>query len=308
MQPLSLLIALLVALLASVIVYQFTLGVKFARNKREAQLDTLAGVGATSAVTGDKSQRQIKTLEDQLRAAGLNLGTNAQTAFTLLRLASAILCASAVLVFGLPPLVALTVGLGGYVLPQLWLAGQVERRTAQIEKELPDALGDLIAVLRVTQSLRNALEQVRALLAQANPKSPLAQELQWTLEDLQTDEAGAFRDLAQRATSPALKMLAFSLMIFVNSGGDYLTALEAQARGVRQTLEARGAAAAEAAEAMLTVKIIPAVLAIVLTIFLQDPFFRTFYFTFFGQMLLLGVVVVMFLGYQLIQGMVKGVA
>ena len=308
MQQLPLLIGLLVALLASVILYRLTLGVKFARSKREAQFDTLAGVVTRVTAQPNNSLREIKTLEDRLRAAGLDLGTNAKPAYMLLRLASAILCASAVLVFGLPPLVALLAGIGGYLLPQLWLDGQVERRTEQIEKELPDALGDLVAVLRITPSMRNALEQVRVLLVQANPKSALAQELQWTIEDLQTNEAGAFRDLAKRATSPALKMLAFSLMVFINSGGDYLDALEAQARGVRETLRARQSAAAESAEAMMTVKIIPAVLAAVLTIFLQDPLFRSFYFTFYGQMLLLGVMAVMFLGYQIVTGMVKGVA
>jgi Flp pilus assembly protein TadB len=308
MQQLPVLIGLLVALLASVIMYQLTLGVRFARSKRETQLDTLQGAAVERIRPADNSHRTIVTLQDKLRSAGMNWGQSGPALFGLLRIASAAVCAMVVFMIGLPPLVAIGVGLGGYFMPQLWLDGETIRRAERIEKELPDALGDLVAILRVESSMRNALEQVRHLLAQADPKSPLANELQWTLEDFQTDEVGAFRDLANRAISPALKMLAFSLMIFIQSGGDYLAALEAQARGVRETLRARQSAAAEAAEAMLTVKLIPGVLLLVLMMFLQDPFFRSFYYTFWGQALLVIVGVLMMAGYLYVQDAVKGVA
>ena len=299
------LIGLLVALLAGVTVYRLTLGVRFRRSKRQAQLEILAGQAAVPEVV---ASRQPRTLGDRLKAAGMDLGERAETAFTLLRVTAAVLGAAAVLFLGLPPALAVLAAVGGYVVPQLWLNGQTQRRARQIEKELPDALGDLVALLRVTPALRNALEQTRALVAQTNPTSPLAQELQWTLEDFQAGEASAFKKLAERAASPALAMLAFSLAIFARSGGDYLDALEAQANGVRQTLEARGSAQAEAADAMMTVKVIPAILILILVMFMQDPFFRAFYFTQFGQLILLGVLGCMFVGYRVVQGMVAEVA
>ncbi len=299
------LIGLLVAILVVVIVYQLTVGLRLTRSRRQAQLDLVAGQGA--APIEATADREPRTLGDRLRAAGLDLGENAETGFMLFRLTVAILAAAATLIFGLPPLVALLAGGTGFWLPQMWLAGQTRRRAVQIEKELPDALGDLIALLRVTPSIRNALEQTRALLAQANPKSLLAQEFQWTLEDLQSGEEMAFKKLAERAASPALAMFAFALAVFSRSGGNYLDALEAQARGIRQTLEARGTAQAEAADAMMTVKVIPAILLLVLVMFMQDPFFRSFYFTFGGQIILLGVMGCMIVGYQVVQSMVAEV-
>lgn len=299
------LIGLLTAILVVVIVYQLTLGVRFARSRRAAQLEIVSGQAAVpEAVAGG---REARTLSDRLKAAGLNLGERAETSYALLRITAAILAAVVVLILGLPPAMALVAGAAGFYLPQLWLAGETARRSAQIEKELPDALGDLIALLRVTPSIRSALEGTRQLLAQTNPKSPLAQEFQWTLEDLQAGEETAFRQLAERAASPALAMFAFALAVFVKSGGDYLSALQAQARGIRQTLEARGTAQAEAADAMMTVKVIPAILLLVLVMFMQDPFFRSFYFTFAGQLLLLGVLGSMAIGYSVVQSIVAEV-
>jgi tight adherence protein B len=299
------LIGLLTAILVVVIVYQLTLGVRFARSRRAAQLEIVSGQAAAPEAVA--ASRAARTLGDRLKAAGLNLGERAETSYALLRITAAILAAVVVLVLGLPPAMALVAGAAGFYLPQLWLAGETARRSAQIEKELPDALGDLIALLRVTPSIRSALEGTRALLAQTNPKSPLAQEFQWTLEDLQAGEEVAFRQLAERAASPALAMFAFALAVFVKSGGDYLSALQAQARGIRQTLEARGTAQAEAADAMMTVKVIPAILLLVLVMFMQDPFFRSFYFTFTGQLLLLGVLGSMAIGYQVVQSIVAEV-
>jgi tight adherence protein B len=301
------LIGLLTAILVVVIVYQLTLGVRVARSRRAAQLEIVSGqASAPEALT---SPREARTLSDRLKAAGLDLGDaqHAETSYTLLRITVAILAAVGVLLLGLPPVLALVAGAAGYYLPQAWLAGETARRSAQIEKELPDALGDLIALLRVTPSIRNALDGTRQLLAQTNPRSPLAQEFQWTLEDMQASEEMAFKQLAERAASPALAMFAFALSIFARSGGDYLNALEAQARGIRQTLEARGTAQAEAADAMMTVKVIPAILLLVLVLFMQDPFFRSFYFTFTGQVILLGVLGCMVIGYQVVQSITSEV-
>ncbi len=300
------LIGLLTAILIVVIVYQLTLGIRFTRSHRAAQLDQIAG-GSAGAPESLGSPREPNSLKDRLRAAGVNLGENAEVGWTLLRVTMAVLLAVVVLVIGLPPLVALLAAFGGYLLPQLWLDGETVRRARAIEQELPDALGDLIALLRVTPSIRNALEETRALLAKSNPKSPLAQEFQWTLEDLSAGEEEAFRRLALRAATPALAMFAFALAVFVRSGGDYLNALEAQARGIRQTLEARGSAQAEAADAMMTVKVIPAILLLILVMFMQDPFFRSFYFTFGGQLLLLGVLGSMAIGYSVVQSIVAEV-
>ena len=311
------LIALLTAILVVVIVYQLTLGLRLTRSHRAAQLDQIAGgapresAGSTTSTAPEAlsldSPREPGSLKDRLRAAGLNLGENAEVGWTLLRVTVGVLVAATVLILGLPPLLALVAAGGGYMLPQMWLAGETTRRAHAIERELPDALSDLIALQRVTPSIRNALEDTRALLVKTNAQSPLAQELQWTLEDLPSGEEEAFRRLALRAATPALAMLAFALAVFVRSGGDYLSALEAQARGIRQTLEARGSARAEAADAMLTVKVIPAILAVILVMFMQDPFFRSFYFTFGGQLVLLGVLGSMVIGYTVVQSIVSEV-
>ena len=304
-QYLPSLIGLLTAILGMVVAYGVTLGAATARSKRAAQIDVVAGRAVLPMAT--LPPREARTLPDRIRAAGWNLGSRPEATFFLLRAVCALGLAAGVLVLGFPVVLALAVGGGGWYLPQLLLESQEKSRALVIEKELPDALGDLIALLRVVNSLKVALEQTRVLLAGANPRSPLAQELQWTLEDMQTDEVGAFQAMAQRAASPALAMLAFALGTFAKSGGYYLAALEAQARGVRQTLEARGTAMAEAAEAMTAIKIIPIMLIGVTVFLMQDPYFHQFYFSIGGQILLVAVAGLMFVGYQFADSMVRNV-
>lgn len=304
---LPILLGLLMAALAVVILYQFTLGVKVVRSRREMQLAQIAGEVAPSAETTDLA-REPTTLRDRLRAAGLDLGENAESKFTLLRIMLGGLGAGLVLAFGFPPLVGVIAAVLGYQLPQQWLNGAARRRMLQIEHELPEALGDIVALLRVAPSLRRALEETRSLLLKTNPRSPLAQELQWTLEDMAHGEEAAFKALMQRALSPALAMLAFSFAIFARSGGDYLDALEAQAKGVRRTLDARAKVQSEAAEATMSLKLIPALLAVVTLMFMQDPFFHAFYFTLGGQILLLATMGLMGLGYLIAQSMITEVA
>jgi len=300
------LIGVLCAILFVIVAYRLTLGAQRLRSRRAAQLGVVTG-RTLGDVPSDVSPREPRTLPDRLRAAGWNLGPHPETAYQLIRWISGIAGAVIVLVLGLPLILAIAGAWLGWSLPQMLLDSQEKGRALVIEKELPDALGDLVALLRVTASLRAALEQTRGLLVRANPRSPLAQELQWALEDMATNEDAAFQALARRAASPALAMLGFALGVFTKSGGDYLAALEAQARGVRQTLEARGTAQAEAADAMLAVKVIPVLLVGVTIFLMQDPSFRQFYFSFGGQILLVVVAGLMFVGYQFVQSMVQNV-
>lgn len=306
MNPYPTLIGLLSAVLFVIVAYRLTLGAQQLRSRRAAQFDVVSGRALADEVVA-VLPREPRTLADRLRAAGWNLGRRPETAYQLLRLVCGMIAAVIILILGFPTLLAVAAGGAGWYVPQLLLESQEKSRALVIEKELPDALGDLIALLRVTPSLKSGLEQTRTLLARKNAQSPLAQELQWALEDMQTDEAGAFHAMARRAASPALAMLAFALGVFVKSGGDYLSALEAQARGVRQTLEARGAAQAEAADAMMAVKVIPAMLVLVTIFLMQDPYFHAFYFSFAGQVLLAIVAGLMFTGYQFVQAMVQNV-
>ncbi|MBI5031905.1 MAG: hypothetical protein HZB51_15350 [Chloroflexi bacterium] len=303
--PYPILIGFLSAILGVIVVYRLTLGAQALRSKRAAQANLVAGrqVGQVD----EPILREPRTLADRLRAAGWNLGGQPETAYRLVRIVEGMLAAVLVLVLGFPMVLAVAAGGLGWYLPQMVLESQETRRALVIEKELPDALSDLVALLRVTPSLKSALDQTRALLVRMNPRSPLGQELQWTLEDLATDEAQAFRDMARRAVSPALAMFAFALGIFSRSGGDYLDALEKQARGIRQTLEARGTAQAEAADAMMAVKIIPVLLIGVTVFLMQDPYFRAFYFSLGGQILLIVVASLMFVGYRVVQSSVQNV-
>ena len=306
MSTFPVLIGLLSAVLGVMVAYRLTIGAQINRSRRAQHMSVVSGQRLRSeSVTVTRAPR---TMRDRLRAAGLDWGPNAESLFRLSRIGTALVVALFVLLFGMPPVIALAAAAGGYGYLGAWLAGQERSRTLAIEKELPDALGDLVAVLRVTGSLRQALDQTRGLILQSRPKSPLAQELQWTLEDMQTDDAGAFTDLAKRTSSSALAMLAFALGVFVKSGGDYVTALEAQARGVRLTLEARAEAQASSSEAMMAVRIIPGILAIVTFIFMQDPYFHSFYFSQLGQILIACVLALMAGGYKWVQSMINEVA
>lgn len=300
------LIGFLVAILAVVILYRTFVEVEILRSKRMAAFERVAGLDAQKA---EAPSREPRTLAEKLRAAGLDLGRDAATMFQLICVTLGVLAAAGALAFGLPPIVALLAGAGGFVYPRMWLADRAQMRGRVIESELPGALGDLTAILRVTPALQPALDQTMRLLREINPQSPLAQEFAWTLEDVTAlGETGAFQALAQRAASPALATLAFALSIFTRTGGDYLNALEAQARGVRETLEARGAAQTEAADAMMSLRAIPAILFLVSLGLMQDPLFRAFYFSFAGQIVLAVCIGAMILGYQLVKSMVSEVA
>ena len=296
------LIGFFAAIFVVVVLYRIVVEASLLRSRRA---QTFARVSGSARAAPEGAAPAKGTLADQLRTAGLDLGANAETTFHLVCLTLGLLAAAGVLVMGFPFLVAVVAGAAAFYYPRRWLATQARKRALEIDRELPGALGDLIAILRVVPALDTALDQVTAQLRIVNPKSPLADELAGTLADWRSQGGpGAFRALASRTASPALSMLAFALAVFVQTGGEYFDALEAQARGVRQVLEARGTAQAAAADAMLSVKAIPIILFGVSLFLMQDPFFHAFYFSFAGQVLILIAISAMFIGYQLVQSMV----
>jgi len=300
-------LGVLFALLTVLILYRLIIVPGLLASRREKQFAVMTGQAGT---TGAETPRAPKTLRGRLLAAGVNLGEEAELVFYLMSATFAVLAAALAFFLGLPLLIALLAGAAGFMLPRVWLSGQEKKRAREIDAELPGALGDLVAILRVQPDVFEALRQTAEILdAGGGKKSHLAQEFRWTVEDRAAlGIEKALKALEERSPSDALASLAFTLSVYARTGGQFIKPLEAQAHAIRETLEARNAARAEGADAMLSAKAVPILLALVLIGLMQDPRFGAFYRSFAGQVILLFGIAAMAAGYWMMQCMVEEVA
>jgi tight adherence protein B len=301
---LPILIAALSALMVVLLAWAIFIRPGLLLQKREKQFDKVSG-----GELGEDMAVDEKSLQAQLQAAGLNLGSNPEMAFWLISLVLGAAILGLLTMVNMPlPLAALGGGLGFY-LPRWYLKRRAGQRGREIDQELPKALGYVIAHVRTDPSVMDALTTASTLLTTAGKRSPLAEELSRTVAERRAlGVEGALRALQERSPSPSLSMLAFALQIFHRAGGEYTRTLAEQADGIRTIIEARGEARASAADAMLAAKAIPVILFGVLILMLQDPEYAAFYSSFVGQVLLIVAIGLMGVGYLLMESMVQEVA
>lgn len=256
-------IGLLAALMVFVIVGRDQL--PFEREKRR--------IGDLYSLESTRSLGELPagSLEYRLLAAGVALQP---LTFRLLSAAAALATGVIAWAFlpGLPALAA--AGLVFYI-PTGWLDDKVKSRGREIDKLLPLAVGRITAGLLAGGSVQDVLEEVGNSLSVEGP-NPLTPELLLTAAELRTkNRDDALAGLATRSPSTSLANLAYLLEGYLQSGGPaYARVLAQIAQKIQQILVARSRSQAKAGDAMVSAKIIPGVLALILVYLGQDPTIR----------------------------------
>jgi len=217
------------------------------------------------------SQLPENSLEYKLLAAGVRLQP---LTFNLLCVAGA--AAALVITWAfLPGLPALAAGGLVFYLPSAWLDGKVKSRGQAIDKLLPLAIGRITAGLLAGGSVPDVLEEVGNSLA-VEGENPLTPELLLTAAEMRNkNREEALAALASRSPSTSLANLAYLLEGYLQAGGGaYSRVLSSIAQKTQQILVARNRSQAKAGDAMVSAKVIPGVLALILAYLGQDPTIR----------------------------------
>ncbi|MFZ6029558.1 MAG: type II secretion system F family protein [Chloroflexota bacterium] len=208
------------------------------------------------------------SLEYKLLASGLKLSPVTFRALTVgLALASA--AAAWALLPGLPALIA-----GGVVfsLPYGWLDERVKGRGREIDRVLPVAVGRISAGLLAGGAVADVLQRTANSLNLERP-NPLSPELELAAAELRSKaRQDALAALAARSPSTSLANLAYLLQGYAEAGGGkYTEALLENTQRMQQLIAARNRAAARAADALNSARLLPLALGVVVVYLTRDP-------------------------------------
>jgi len=244
-------------------------------------------------------------LADELAQAGLSI-TPAN--FNLLRLAGVVGGLLVGPALGVPFLVGAALAAVAWFGSFWWVRDRIRGRGLEIEKELPTALSRLAALLPIITSMPQLLATVADSLLSIDPNSPLAQELRRTAAELRDQGPDALAALEARAPSPALATTAFNLRVYLRAGGEQAGLMADAAKRLQRIISGRNNARAKASGAMAVAKLLPLLLAGATAFTMQDPMIQQFFKSGLGQLVIIGVVGMMIVGYQVMKRMVEGVA
>ncbi len=209
----------------------------------------------------------------------------------------------------LPGIPALAIGLLVYFVPTAWLNDKVKGRGREIDKFLPIGIGRISAGLLAGGSVADVLDEVASSM-EMEGKNPLSAELHLTAAELRSKErSAAFQNLATRSPSLSLSNLAYLLEGYVEAGGGkYGQVLVESASRIQQILVARNRTKAKAGDAMLSAKILPGVLGVVLLYLAQDPMVKESLQALPVQLVLGVAIGAMAIGYFMMRSMVMEAA
>ncbi len=206
--------------------------------------------------------------------AGLEWNPTATAAAILLFGA---LCGTLLFFFDERVLPAVLAGALTTPLPLVYLVFRRERRRAQLQDQLPPALETLARSMRAGQTLDRSI----ALLGAHSPE-PMAGEFRWCARQMEMGLAlpAVMRGLARRLRLYDVQLLATTLIVHRQTGGNVVTVLERLAQMIRDRLnyrrQLRATTAAGRMSAGLVAIVGPAVL--VYFVFFQpdyaDPMLR----------------------------------
>lgn len=185
--------------------------------------------GATSGAVASFDRGFV----DLLREAGLAWDP---TAAMLVIMLWGMLCGAIVFFFDERIEPALVAGLVGAILPAVYLIVLRTRRQTQLQDQLPAALETLARSIRAGRPLDQAI----GLLGEHSPE-PLAREFRWCAKQL---EMGlglpvVARSLVRRVRLYDIRILAATLIVHRQTGGNVVTVLERLAQVVRERINFR---------------------------------------------------------------------
>lgn len=242
-----------------------------------------------------------RSLEYKLVAGGVPLRP---ATFRLCSVALGICACAAVWIF-LPGVPAVAVGIVCFYSPHAWLADRVRGRGRAIDRLLPLAISRITAGVLTGAGVADVLAQVAGSLA-SEGSNPLSPELELAAKEMRSgDRSEALGRLAQRSPSVSLGNLAQLLNSYLDAGGSSYgaTLAEAGAR-LQEILAARGRAQAKAGDAVMTARIIPAALLLVLLYLSRDPLMHAAMSALPVQIVIGAAIALMGAGYLVMRSMV----
>ena len=251
------------------------------------------------------SEMNPNSLEYKLAASGLHWKPVTFRSVTIL----AAIGATLLMWSFLPGIPSIAVGLLVYYVPNAWLKDKIKNRGREIDCFLPLAMSRISASLSSGRSVPDSLDNVAGTL-ELEGNNPLSPELRLTAAELRTKDRGeALMNLARRSPSMSLSNLAYMLEGFLEEGGSkYSEIFSKSIERVESVLNARNRTRAKAGDAMLSAKIIPGVLAVVLAFLAQSPTTQASLRTIPVQIVLGLTIVLMVSGYLLMRSMVQEAA
>ena len=251
------------------------------------------------------SEMNPNSLEYKLAASGLHWKPVTFRSVTML----AAIGATLLMWSFLPGIPSIAVGLLVYYVPNAWLKDKIKNRGREIDSFLPLAMSRISASLSSGRSVPDSLDNVAGTL-ELEGNNPLSPELRLTAAELRTKDRGeALMNLARRSPSMSLSNLAYMLEGFLEEGGSKYSEIFAKSiERVESVLNARNRTRAKAGDAMLSAKIIPGVLAVVLAFLAQSPTTQASLRTIPVQIVLGLTIVLMVSGYLLMRSMVQEAA
>lgn len=253
----------------------------------------------------EMSEMNPNSLEYKLAASGLHWKPVTFRSVTIL----AAIEATLLMWSFLPGIPSIAVGLLVYYVPNAWLKDKIKNRGREIDSFLPLAMSRISASLSSGRSVPDSLDNVAGTL-ELEGNNPLSPELRLTAAELRTKDRGeALMNLARRSPSMSLSNLAYMLEGFLEEGGSkYSEIFSKSIERVESVLNARNRTRAKAGDAMLSAKIIPGVLAVVLAFLAQSPTTQASLRTIPVQIVLGLTIVLMVSGYLLMRSMVQEAA
>lgn len=197
-------------------------------------------------------------------------------------LISAVCGAVAMLVFQIffqRPLLSLGVGIVALFVPYFIVKNKMNKRTRQLEEQLPDAMDLMTSALRAGLSLPASLK----LVAEEAP-SPLAEEFGYTFDEqnLGLDIRDAMLNMARRTDSVDMKFFVTAVVVQRETGGNLAEIMENIARIVRERFRILGDVRTLTAHGRfsgIVLSLLPIVMGVVISLlhptymleFLKDP-------------------------------------
>lgn len=288
---------LLIALLAGSLVFIIFSPPWEGRKTYARRVDEMFSL-ETSQKLGETNPR---SLDYRLTAAGVPLRP---VTFRLCTVALGVSACALVWIF-LPGVPAIAVGIVCFYAPYAWLGDRVRGRGRAIDRLLPLAISRITAGILAGGSVVDLLADVAGSLASegANPLSP---ELELAAKEMRSgSRTEALWRLAERSPSVSLGNLAQLLNSYLEVGGSsYGVSLAEAGARMQEILAARGRAQAKAGDAVVTARIIPAALLLVLLYLSRDPLMHAAMGALPVQIVIGAAIALMAAGYLLMRSMV----
>ena len=159
--------------------------------------------------------------------------------------------------FGYDALMTMALGgIGGYLLPQLWLRQRIRQNHRLLERALPDCLDLMVICVEAGLTIDAAMQRVAEELLLAHPA--LARELSiCTMETrIGLPRATALQNLGRRTEFPPLQGLTAMLIQTDRFGTSIADALRVQADSIRKQRQNRAEEAAARASVKLSLPLV----------------------------------------------------